>query len=222
MFTSILTDTSSITFAQFLCCSLAAAGSGAITALCYMFRNRYSQSFVATLILLPIMVQSVIILVNGNVGTGIAVLGAFSLIRFRSVPGNSKDISAIFLSMAVGIATGMGLIRFAFVITLTVCLVMFLLSLTRFGGAAEAVQELKITVPEDLDYEGSFEEILDKYTKKYRLESTRITNMGSLYELRYMIIMKSGESVKAMIDELRTRNGNLSISCGRPALQEGL
>ena len=220
MFNSIIDG--DITYLQFILCSLAAAGSGAITALCYMFKNRYSQSFVATLILLPIMVQSVIILVNGNVGTGVAVLGAFSLIKFRSVPGNSRDISAIFLSMAVGIATGMGLIRFAFVMTVVVGLVMVLLSALKFGGASEAVQELKITVPEDLDFEGSFDEILGKYTKRYRLESTRTTNMGSLYELKYEILLKSGTSVKAMIDELRTRNGNLTISCGRPVQQEGL
>ncbi|MBQ5311350.1 MAG: DUF4956 domain-containing protein [Oscillospiraceae bacterium] len=220
MFKSILSG--DITLVQFLVCSLASAGAGLLTALCYMFRNRYSKNFVATLILLPIMVQSVILLVNGNVGTGVAVLGAFSLIRFRSVPGNSRDIAAIFLSMAVGIATGMGQVIFAFIMTAIVGVFMILLSALNFGNAAEATQELKITVPEDLDFEGSFEEILDKYTRSYRLESTRTTNMGSLYELRYEICMKKDKSVKSMIDELRTRNGNLSISCGRPVMQEGL
>jgi uncharacterized membrane protein YhiD involved in acid resistance len=162
-------------------------------------------------------------MVNGNVGTGVAVLGAFSLIRFRSVPGNSKDISAIFLSMAVGLATGMGYIGFAFLITVAVCIIMILLSTINFGGSKENTMELRITVPEDLDFEGAFDDILKANTLTYTLRSTKTTNMGSLFELRYDIILKPDAGTKKMIDDIRTRNGNLTVSCSRPvALQEEL
>ena len=221
MFKSIL-DTGAITLQQFLICSLASIGCGSVSAISYMFRRKFSRSFVGTLIVLPVMVQSVIIMVNGNVVTGVAVLGAFSLIRFRSVPGNSRDIAAIFLSMAVGIATGMGQIGFAAVMTLVVSLLSVLLSAIPVGKSRENMRELKITVPEDLDYEGAFDDILKKYTVSYSLEYAKTVNMGSLYELKYDINISEGTSAKAMMDEIRTRNGNLTVSCGRPVEQEVL
>lgn len=213
LFNSILT--APVAIKDYIICCLAAAACGLIISLCYSFKSKYSKSFVTTLILLPIMVQSVIMMVNGNVGTGVAVLGAFSLVRFRSVPGSSRDISAIFLAMAVGLATGMGYVMFAFVITLAVCAIMVLLSALNFGGAKENLSELKITVPEDLDFEGIFDDILKEYTSFYELISTKTTNMGSLYDLTYNVSMKQGKSVKEMMDKIRTRNGNLHISLAR-------
>lgn len=213
LFQSILSE--SVGIVDFLICCMSAAICGLIISLSYSFKNRYSKSFVTTLILLPIMVQSVIMLVNGNVGTGVAVLGAFSLVRFRSVPGSSRDISAIFLTMAVGLATGMGYIAFAFIITCAVCIMMLLLSSFNFGGSKENISELKITVPEDLDFEGAFDDILKEYTLLYELKSVRTTNMGSLFELRYDVALKQDVSQKAMIDAIRTRNGNLTVSCSR-------
>ena len=213
MFNSILSGDVGIT--DFLICCLSAAVCGLVISLSYSFRNRYSKSFVTTLILLPIIVQSVIMMVNGNVGTGVAVLGAFSLVRFRSVPGSSKDIAAIFLAMAVGLATGMGYILFAFIMTTSVCIMMLILGAVNFGGAKENIRELKITVPEDLDFEGVFDDILKEYTFFCELRSTRTTNMGSLYELRYDVTMKKDKSVKDMLDNIRTRNGNLTVSCSR-------
>ncbi|MBR4225113.1 MAG: DUF4956 domain-containing protein [Oscillospiraceae bacterium] len=221
MFTSILTS-ESITLEQFLICSLASVGFGAITALSYMVGHKYSKAFVGTLVVLPVMVQSVIMMVNGNVGAGVAVLGAFSLIRFRSVPGNSRDISSIFLSMAVGIATGMGQIGFAAVMTLVVCAVLIIVTFVPLGRADDDRRDLKITVPEDLDFEGAFDDILKKYTTRFELETAKTANMGSLYELKYSIVMRGDSSVKAMIDEIRTRNGNLTVSVGRPVVQEAL
>ncbi|MBQ8978252.1 MAG: DUF4956 domain-containing protein, partial [Oscillospiraceae bacterium] len=213
MFTSIL-NTDSITLEQFLICSVASLGFGALTALSYMAGHKYSRSFVGTLMVLPVMVQAVIMMVNGNVGTGVAVLGAFSLVRFRSVPGNSRDISAIFLAMAVGIATGMGQIGFGAVMTLVVCADLIVVSFLPLSRASDDTRELKITIPEDLDYEGAFDDILKKYTAKYTFESAKTTNMGSLYEIKYSVIMGKNSSTKAMMDEIRTRNGNLTVSCG--------
>lgn len=214
MFTSIITS-SEISLSDFLICCGSAALCGLIISLCYSFKNRYSKNFVSTLILLPVIVQSVIMMVNGNIGTGVAVLGAFSLVRFRSAPGSSKEIADIFLAMAVGLATGMGYIMFAFVMTACVCILMLILSAVNFGGAKENQMELKIVVPEDLDFEGAFDDILEEYTSLHELRITRTTNMGSLYELRYDIAMKKGKSSKDMIDNIRTRNGNLTVSCSR-------
>ncbi|MGN1105732.1 MAG: DUF4956 domain-containing protein [Huintestinicola sp.] len=216
MFTGILTSQGGQTaVSQLLLCTGSSALLGLMIALCYMFRSKYSKSFVCTLVMLPVIVQAVIMLVNGNVGTGVAVMGAFSLVRFRSVPGTSREIGALFLAMTAGIATGMGQLVFAFAVTGFVCLIMLVLSLIKFGELQNAVSELKITVPEDMDFENAFDDILSSYTSSYSLISSKTTNMGSLYELRYDIVLKEGSSVKKMIDEIRCRNGNLTVVCGQ-------
>lgn len=218
MFTSILNNTlttasSSMSWEQMILCSVLSLVLGTVVALTYMFRNRYSKNLVISLVLLPIIVQSVIIMVNGNLGTGVAVLGAFSLIRFRSAPGSAREITAIFTAMAIGIATGMGHILFAVLITAIICAVMVLLTALKFGERRTAQINLKITIPEDLDYTGVFDDIFTKYTTGAELVSVRTTNMGSLFELRYNAVLKSKGSEKAMLDELRVRNGNLNIVC---------
>ncbi len=212
MFTSIL-NSADLGAGEFAACTAASVLIGLAIAFSYMFRSSYSKNFVCTLVMLPVIVQALIMLVNGNVGTGVAVLGAFSLIRFRSVPGTSREIGALFLAMAAGIATGMGQIWFAAVFTGAVCVIMIVLTAVNFGGSHPGASVLKITVPEDLDYNGVFDDIFEKYTSKSVLMSSRTTNMGSLYELKYNIIMKNTDDIKSMTDELRCRNGNLTIVC---------
>lgn len=198
-----------------LLCTAASLLLGICTALFHMYRNTYSKSFVMTLALLPLMVQSVIMLVNGNLGTGVAVLGAFSLVRFRSVPGSAREIGSIFAAMAIGLATGMGYLAFAVLFTALTGIMTVLLSATKFGEQRSAEKELKITIPENLDYEGIFDDLFGKYTKKAELLRVRTTNMGSLYELYYHVTLKGTSIDKQFLDELRCRNGNLTIVCGR-------
>lgn len=215
MFTSILTSTET-TIGQFFICTVSSAAIGFIIALSYMFRSKYSKNFVSTLVLLPVIVQAVIMLVNGNVGTGVAVLGAFSLIRFRSVPGTSREIGAIFLAMASGLAAGMGHIAFAFTFTIIVCVIMIVLTVVNFGGKDKNISMLKVTVPEDLNYSEMFDDIFEKYTSKHTLVSAKTVDMGSLYEIRYEVMLKDEKQTKSMIDEIRCRNGNLTVVCGMP------
>ena len=185
----------------------------------YMIKNNYSKSFVITIALLPATVQMVIMLVNGNIGAGVAVAGAFSLVRFRSAPGKGQEIPSIFLSMAVGHATGMGYLGVAAFFAVIISTVNLILNLVNFGGRSEEDRVLKITVPEDLDFEGKFEDIFERYLTKYTVEEVKTTNMGSMYKLSYRVNMKKGESVKTLMDEIRERNGNLEVSLNRPTVK---
>ena len=154
-------------------------------------------------------------MVNGAVGTAIAVLGAFSLVKFRSLPGNAKEITSIFWSMATGLAIGSGQIAFAAAITIVVAIVLFILSKSKFGQDSLSQRKLKIQIPEDLDYQEVFEDIFEKYTKRIELQKAKTTGMGSLYELTYIIELQDEKAEKEFIDELRVRNGNLAIMFSR-------
>jgi len=191
---------------------------GLIIAICYMYRTSYNKSFVVTLVLLPSIVMAVISLVNGNLGTGIAVMGAFSLVRFRSIPGTAKEIGYIFFAMAVGLATGMNYIAFAVVFTICVGLASTLLYKVKFGEPNQLHKELKITIPETLDYTGLFDDLFNEYTSSYKMIKVRTTNLGSLYQLFYEITLKDEKQEKEFIDKIRCRNGNLDIICGRIAV----
>jgi uncharacterized membrane protein YhiD involved in acid resistance len=180
-----------------------------------MYKSSYSKGFVVTLALLPAVVQIVIMLVNGNLGTGVAVMGAFSLIRFRSAPGGAKEIGSIFLAMALGLATGMGYIAVAVIFLVLYSAVNLLLNSLKFGERSRFEKELKITIPESLDYNGIFDDLFGEYTEKAELIRVKTTNMGSLYELTYSIVMPAAAREKEFIDKLRCRNGNLNIICGR-------
>lgn len=208
---------SGISAMDFLLCCLASIVLGAAIAGIYMFRHTYSKNFVVTLALLPLIVQMVITLVNGNLGAGIAVMGVFNLVRFRSIPGSAKDIGSVFLAMAVGLATGMGFVVLAFLFTVIVAVVNVVYVLSPFGKQKEPEKTLKITVPEDLEYDGIFDDVLTRYTDEHELMEVQTTNMGSLFLLQYAVRMKEPGLEKHMIDELRCRNGNLKISCGRAA-----
>lgn len=204
-----------VTFSSFFLCTIVSLILGLGVALIYMHKNSYSKNFVITLALLPAMVQIVITLVNGNLGAGVAVMGAFGLVRFRSVPGSAREISSIFFAMAIGLATGMGYLFYAFLFLLLIGGAMLLLNLSSFGNPSQTQKELKITIPENLDYEGIFDDLFEKYTNHAELLRVRTTNMGSLYELHYHIELKGKTVPKEFLDQLRCRNGNLNIVCGR-------
>lgn len=195
---------------------------GALIAFSGSIKQRMSQTMLITLVLLPAIVQTVIMLVNGNIGTGIAVAGAFSLVRFRSAQGNAKDIAMIFLAMAVGIATGTGFLMIGGVLTVVICLVYIAMNLLGIGARKEDEKVLKITIPESLDYSEVFDDLLSQYTREYRLIEVKTVNMGSMYRLQYQIALKKDATEKQLIDQLRTRNGNLEISISRAILEETL
>ena len=213
-FSSLFTVTGSMTLSAFLTCVLVALALGLVTAVVYTFRAEYTRSFAATLVMLPAIVCVVIIMVGGNLGAGVAVAGTFSLIRFRSVPGTAREICALFLSVAVGIACGMGYPLFSVIFAVLMCLVSLLLTAANFGGHKNGAlrKVLRITVPEDLDYTGIFDDLLQKYTSHAELTSVKTTNLGSLNRLTYNLVLKKAGMEKAFIDELRCRNGNLEIS----------
>lgn len=217
MLHNILTNTSAtdVSVEQLLICMAVALGLGCVLAVLHTYKNTYSKNFILTLVILPAIVQAVILLVNGNVGTGVAVMGAFSLVRFRSAPGNSREIASIFLAMAVGLAIGTGYLGIAILMTLGIGIVMALVLSLPVGQVSLRRRELKITIPENLDYQGIFEDIFLKYTKSAELKCVKTVNMGSLYELRYAVCLKDEQQEKEMLDGIRCRNGNLPIVCGR-------
>ena len=221
MLNSIITGTGLTTSAFFICTAVSLVlglGSAALA----MYKSNYSQSFILTLAMLPAMIQIIIMMVNGNIGAGVAIAGSFSLIRFRSAPGSAKEIGMVFLSTAVGLATGMGFVVLAGVFFVIMAAFSLLLTAARFGAAAEDERKLVITIPENLDYEGIFDDLFQKYTRRAQLETVKTTAMGSLYELAYRIELQDARSTKAFLDELRTRNGNLNIVCGRHVTKETL
>lgn len=188
---------------------------GLLVSLVYMFRNTYTKSFVMTLVMLPAITQMIIILVNGNVGTGLAIMGAFSLVRFRSVPGSAREIGSLFLAMSLGLFVGSGFLALGFVFLVVMGLAMLAMNITPFGLPRRDVRELRVSIPESLDYEGLLDDLLNKYAKPWTLERVRTTNMGSLFELTYHVTLRKETKTKELIDELRCRNGNLPIALGR-------
>ena len=202
---------------DFLLCCAASIVLGAAVAAIYMFRHTYSKNFVVTLALLPLIVQMVITLVNGNLGAGIAVMGVFNLVRFRSIPGSAKDIGNVFLAMAIGLATGMGFIALPVLFTVIVGIANVVYVLSPFGKQKAPEKMLKITIPEDLEYDGVFDGVLARYTDEHELVEVQTTNMGSLFLLEYAVRMKEPGVEKRMIDEVRCLNGNLKVVLGRAA-----
>ncbi len=215
IFGSIIAN-STVTGASFLIATVCSLVIGVFIAFMYTIKNSYSKSYIITLALLPAIVQMVIMMVNGNIGAGVAVAGTFSLVRFRSAPGTGKEITSIFLAMAVGLATGMGYIGLAAIFAVIITLANLILIGSSFGSGASEEKTLKITVPEGLDFEGIFDDIFARYTTKAELCEVKTSGMGSLYKLNYSIVMRNRASTKGMIDEMRQRNGNLEISCSRP------
>lgn len=204
--------TTVISVPHFLLCILVALIIGGFISVVYTYKAKYTKSFVLTLAMLPAIVCMVIMMVNGNVGAGVAVAGAFSLVRFRSVPGTAKEIGTIFLAMAAGLVCGMGYLAYAVLFTVIIGAVMFALTAILNGAGSDSEKLLNITIPESLNYTDVFDDLMEEYTDAYSLNSVKTTNMGGLFKLQYVVDLKDDRNEKAFIDALRTRNGNLEIS----------
>lgn len=206
--------TTVISVGNFLLCVGVSLILGLILALCLKMKTSYSKSFIITLALLPAIVCVVIMMVNGNIGAGVAIAGAFGLVRFRSMPGDAKQIALVFLSMGVGLIAGMGYLAYAALFTVIMCAATLVYNFSKIGSKKNSSSEkvLKVLIPEDLDYSGVFDDIFEKYTSSKNLVKVATSNMGSLYKLTYDITLKGDANEKNMIDELRCRNGNLEIS----------
>lgn len=202
----------SFTIKQFLIAILVSLVLGFLVSLYYMFNDEHSSSMSYALVLIPAIETIVIMMINDNLGAGIAVAGSFSLIRFRSIKGNAKELTCIFLSMAIGIMCGTGYVALAALFVVIVLLIGLAMKAVNFGDD-KGHCKLKITVPESLNYEGIFDEVLNKYSKDYKLISVKTVNLGSLFRIEYDVNMKDTASIKPMIDELREKNGNLEILC---------
>ena len=215
LFDTDLTTVISVT--DFLLCLGASLVIGILMAFAYMYRTRYTKSFVVTLALLPAVVCVVIMMVNGNVGTGVAVAGAFSLVRFRSVPGTAKEICTLFLAMGAGLIAGMGYLGFALLFTAVMCIMFVLYNRLDFGTKKNAAtfKTFTITIPEDLDYSGIFDDIFSEFTTSHDLVRVKSTNMGSMFKLTYNVMLRDVTREKEMIDKIRCRNGNLEIAVSK-------
>lgn len=212
MFNSIFNGiSSSIDLGSMLICVFCSIVLGLIAAFTYKTTSRYSKNFLITLSMLPLLVEAVIIMVNGNLGTSVAILGAFGLVKFRSLPGTSKEILFVFFTMTIGLACGMGHIFYATIITFIGCGLILLFSRVNIFELNGSMKTLKVLMPEDLDYASVFDDIFKKYTNKVEIEKVKTTNMGSLYELTYRVSLKARINEKKFIDDLRVRNGNLKI-----------
>ncbi len=215
MFTSIIDSATGLTAQSALICTLASIVLGAGAAGLYRLNNpRGSKNLTAALAVLPALVQAVIMLVSGSIGAGIAVMGAFNLVRFRSAPGSARDICYIFYAMAIGLATGMGYIGFAVLTAVLVGIVLAALSFLPAFRRSGTLKQLRVLIPEDMDYTGCFDDIFEEYLLSSKLTLAKTTNMGTLFDLRYEITMKDPSKEKEMIDKIRARNGNLMVSCG--------
>jgi len=215
LFDTDLTAVISVT--DFLLCLGASLVIGILMAFAYMYRTRYTKSFVVTLALLPAVVCVVIMMVNGNVGTGVAVAGAFSLVRFRSVPGTAKEICTLFLAMGAGLIAGMGYLGFALLFTAVMCVMFVLYNRLDFGTKKNAAtfKTFTITIPEDLNYSGIFDDIFSEFTTSHDLVRVKSTNMGSMFKLTYNVMLRDVTREKEMIDKIRCRNGNLEIAVSK-------
>lgn len=221
MFNSIFDSTTTgLSITTGLICAGVALLLGVIIAITHMKTSQTTKGFLVTLATLPLLVMAVMIMINGNLGTSIAILGAFSLIRFRSIQGRAKDLLSVFFAMMVGLACGMGHVLFAVVITIISVVAIVFFTYTHFLEPNKKQRVLKIMVPEDLDYEEVFDEIFAKYTSRVDLVQMKTMNMGSLYKLTYDITMKNGVKEKEFLDEIRIKNCNLKVLLSHPCMEE--
>ena len=221
MFNSVI-ESSGLTLYSAGICILVSLVLGLFISFVHMKTTRYTKNFIISLSVLPMISCIIIMMVNGNLGTSVAIAGAFSLVRFRSMPGNSKEIISVFLAMAIGLAIGMGQVLFASLVTFVLGLFILILTFTNFGNEDSKYKILDILIPEDLDYDTVFDKVLNKYTDKYEILRVKTANMGSLYELKYKIEIKDKVSEKEFIDRLRVLNGNLKISISKAETEEML
>lgn len=223
MLNSIFSETaSSVELSSILLCSIISIILEVVIALTHKQTSKYNKNFLVTLSILPLLVQTIIIMVNGNLGTSVAIMGAFSLVRFRSLPGTSKEILSVFFAMTVGLATGMGHLVFAIIITIIGSLAIFILSKVALFNKNKKEKILKIMIPENLDYTNVFDDIFETYTEKVELEQVKTTNMGSMFDLSYRIILNENVNEKAFLDDLRVKNGNLKVMISHPIEESDL
>ena len=219
------TDAAAIDPGSFLLCVAVSLGIGLGLCLMVGWRSRSSESFAITLALLPASVCVVIMMVNGNLGAGVAVAGAFSLVRFRSAAGSGREISAVFIAMGAGLLAGMGYLGYGALFTLVLGGMMMVYTALHLGSGSQGPQyrQLRITIPESLNYVHVFDPVLETYTREYALKQVKTTNMGSMFRLTYNVVLSPGLSEKKMLDELRCLNGNLEISlCSQETENAGL
>lgn len=214
LFTGIFdtTTTTSISASDFLLCIAVGLALGLYIAFTYTFKSKFTRSFVTTLAIMPAAVAMIILMVNGSIGTGVAIAGAFSLVRFRSAPGTAKEIGSIFIAVAAGLAIGMGYLAIAVVFSVLITVFSMLINFVNFGDKEDNKRVFTITMPEDLNYTQIFDDLFKKYTKSAELVNVKTTNMGSLFKLKYEINLIDAKAEKAFIDEIRCRNGNLEIA----------
>lgn len=210
-------NATSVSVGQFLLCVIVSLALGLALAFVYRYNSAASGSFLATLTLLPTIVCVLIMMVNGNVGTGIAAASAFSLVRFRSAPGTAKEISAIFLAMGTGLIAGMGYLGYAILFVILLGAMMTALNQFIFHNqiSSERDKLLTITIPEDLNYSSVFDDIFSQYTTAHEMVSVKTTNMGSMFKLQYHVTLIDPSAEKNFIDHIRCRNGNLEVSMMR-------
>lgn len=222
MLESILVEgtTTAVSLVDCLICIGVAIVLGGVISFTHKITTKTTPNFLLTLAILPALVQVIILLINGNLGTSLAVAGAFSLIRFRSMPGNSKEIVSVFWAMATGLALGMGYIFYSIIITIIVAILVIVLSKIVEKDTDVSQRKLKIVIPENLDYEEIFDDIFTKYTDKVELKKVKTTNMGSMYELVYLISMKKDQKEKSFMDEIRCRNGNMLVMLEKVEISE--
>ena len=225
MLETIITSTNGESFTLFnaLFIIISSIVLGLIISLAYMKTHKkegYATGFTITLIMLPFIIAIIILLVGNNVARAFSLAGAFSIIRFRSAPGDPKDITYVFFTLAVGLTCGMGYIGYAFIFTLILCALTLILDSTKFAMPKTKTSKLKITIPEDLNYDGIFDDILNKYTNSWHVETIKTRDFGSLFEIHYIIHIKLDANQKKFIDELRCKNGNLNISLNFAGFEE--
>ncbi|MBQ3296795.1 DUF4956 domain-containing protein [Candidatus Saccharibacteria bacterium] len=221
MFNTIFDNTATgLSIETVLICAAVALALGIVVAFTHMKTSRTTKGFAITLATLPLLVMAVMIMINGNLGTSIAILGAFSLIRFRSIQGDAKELLSVFFVMMVGLALGMGHVLFAVVITAIAVAAIVIFSKTHFLEPNTYNRSLKIVIPEDLDYDEVFDDIFDKYTKSAELVKTKTMNMGSLYKLTYNVTLKKGIKEKEFLDEIRVKNCNLKVLLSQPEAEK--
>ena len=213
MLTNLFNNTSSsLDLSSLIICAITSIVLGLLIAITHKYTSKYTKGYLTTIAILPFLIQIVIILVNGNLGTGVAIMGAFSLVRFRSLPGNAREILTVFFAMTVGLAIGCGYIAFSAIITIIGCLCLLLYNKVNLFNRSNREKILRIVIPEDLDYTEVFNDIFNTYTKKSELEQVKTINMGSMFELRYRIFLKDKTNEKKLIDDIRVKNGNLKIT----------
>lgn len=200
---------------MFFVCIGVAIALGLVAAFCYMFKNRYSKTLVITIAILPPIVCVLIMLVSGSLGAAVAVGGVFALTRFRSAQGSAREISQIFLAMAVGLVTGLGCIYIAIILVVIIEAMTMIFALTKFGESSPKRRTLKVSVPEELDYTEIFDDLFDKYTTRSELVKVKLKNLGTIFQLTYDINLKDVKEEKKFIDEIRVRNANLDVICSR-------